>query len=171
VEREVAGGRVGDSNDPYQRGLGLLVRREYSRRDLTRRLVARGFESPEAEAAVERLAGQGYQDDRRFSEAFARDRAAAGYGPVRIRAELSRHGLGEDDIAAALAACEADWADRARELVARRVRLGELADPGRRRKWVEFLLRRGFDQDQAWGAVRAVAAEEGTELAGAEGAD
>ncbi|KAA2285667.1 regulatory protein RecX [Arenimonas fontis] len=166
----VAGGRASrGGNDPYQRGLGLLVRREYSRRDLARRLVARGFDSPEAEAAVDRLAGQGYQDDRRFSEAFARDRAAAGYGPVRIRAELSRHGLGEDDITAALAACEADWAGRARELVARRVRLGELADPGRCRKWVEFLLRRGFDQDQAWGAVRAVAAEEGVTPPGTEG--
>lgn len=167
----MAGGRVRDNKDPYQRGLGLLVRREYSRRDLTRRLVARGFETPEAEAAVDRLAGKGYQDDRRFAEAFARDRAASGYGPVRIRVELAGHGLGEDDIAAALAACETDWAARSRELVARRVRLGELADPARRRKWVEFLLRRGFDQDLAWGAVRAVAAEEGAELPGHEGSD
>ena len=35
-----------------------------------------------------------------------------------------------------------------------------LADPDRRRKAVEFLLRRGFDQDSAWAAVRGRVREE-----------
>lgn len=140
--------------DAYQRALGLLVRREHSRRDLTRKLAQRGVEPAEAEAAVERLAGQGYQDDQRFAESFARDRTAAGYGPVRIRVELSGHGLGEEAIARALEACEADWPALARRQVARRWSAEALADPAKRRKAVEFLLRRGFDQDAAWGAVR-----------------
>lgn len=142
--------------DAYQRALGLLVRREHSRRDLTRKLAQRGVEPEEAQAAVERLAGQGYQDDDRFAASFARDRAAAGYGPVRIRVELAGHGLKEDAIQAALAACETDWAALARRQVERRHRPAELADPARRRKVIEFLLRRGFDQESAWGAVRAV---------------
>ena len=141
--------------DAYQRALGLLVRREHSRRDLARKLAQRGVEPAEAEAAVERLAGQGYQDDQRFAEAFARDRTSAGYGPVRIRAELAGHGLSEDAIATALAACEADWSALARRQVERRWRPAELADPARRRKAVEFLLRRGFDQGDAWSAVRS----------------
>src|SRR5690606_29179651 len=115
----VAGSRR-EGLDAYQRALGLLVRREHSRRDLTRKLAQRGVEPAEAEAAVERLAGQGYQDDQRFAESFARDRTAAGYGPVRIRAELSGHGLGEEAIARALEACEADWPALARRQVARR---------------------------------------------------
>ena len=146
--------------DAYQRALGLLVRREHSRRDLARKLAQRGIEPAEAEAAVERLAGQGYQDDQRFAESFARDRCAAGYGPVRIRVELAGHGLAEDAIQAALAACEADWPALARRQVERRWRAAELADPARRRKAVEFLLRRGFDQDAAWSAVRAAPGEE-----------
>ena len=35
-----------------------------------------------------------------------------------------------------------------------------LADPGKRRKAVDFLLRRGFDQGSAYAAVRARAAGE-----------
>ena len=147
--------------DAYQRALGLLVRREHSRRDLTRKLAQRGVEPADAAAAVEWLAGQGYQDDQRFAESFARDRTSAGYGPVRIRVELAGHGLAEDAIAAALAACEADWAALARRQVERRWRPAELADPARRRKAVEFLLRRGFDQGDAWSAVRAAPDEDG----------
>lgn len=141
--------------DAYQRALGLLVRREHSRRDLARKLAQRGIEPAEAEAAVDRLAGQGYQDDDRFASSFARDRTSAGYGPVRIRLELAGHGLGEEAIQAALASCEADWAALARRQVERRWRPSELADPARRRKAIEFLLRRGFAQDHAWAAVRA----------------
>ena len=145
----------GEAADAYQRALGLLVRREHSRRDLARKLAQRGVEPAEAEAAVERLAGQGYQDDGRFAASFARDRANSGYGPVRIRVELAGHGLGEDAIAQALQACEADWPALARRQVERRWTAAVLAEPDRRRKAVEFLLRRGFDQDSAWGAVRA----------------
>ena len=148
-------GQRREGADAYQRALGLLVRREHSRRDLARKLAQRGIEPAEAEAAVERLAGQGYQDDDRFASSFARDRTAAGYGPVRIRLELAGHGLSEDAIRAALDSCEADWAALARRQVERRWRPAELADPARRRKAVEFLLRRGFGQDQAWAAVRA----------------
>lgn len=150
----------GEAADAYQRALGLLVRREHSRRDLSRKLAQRGVEPVEADAAVERLAEQGYQDDGRFAASFARDRASSGYGPVRIRVELAGHGLGEDAIQLALDACEADWPASARRQVERRWTAAVLADPDRRRKAVEFLLRRGFDQDSAWAAVRGRARDE-----------
>src|SRR5687767_12564106 len=67
---------------PLQRALGLLVRREHSRKELTRKLLARGVERDEAEAAVARLAGEGWQDDVRFAELLVRSRASTGYGPL-----------------------------------------------------------------------------------------
>ncbi|HET6397547.1 MAG TPA: regulatory protein RecX, partial [Pseudoxanthomonas sp.] len=105
---------------PVQRALGLLVRREHSRRELTRKLAARGVEAGEAAAAVERLAGEGWQDDARFAESLVRGRAGTGYGPLYIRAELATHGLGGEAIAAALATFEGDWSEVARDLVRRR---------------------------------------------------
>ena len=141
--------------DAYRRALGLLVRREQSRRDLKRKLAVRGIDSAHAEAAVERLAGQGFQDDARFAASFARDRAAAGYGPVRIRHELGAHGLGADDCESALATCDGDWGERATRLVERRAAPADLADPARRRKLYEWLLRRGFEPGHAQAAIAA----------------
>jgi regulatory protein len=143
--------------DAYRRGLGLLVRREQSRRELTRKLAQRGIAGDVAAAAVDQLGRQGYQDDVRFAAAFARDRAAGGYGPMRIRQELAGHGLDRDQVEAALAACEADWPERATLIALRRFRPAELADPARRRKAVDFLIRRGFEQGHAGAAVRRAA--------------
>ena len=139
----------------YQQALGLLVRREHSRRELQRKLQVKGADPGEAELALDKLVGQGFQDDARYAQAFARSRAHAGYGPVRIRAELSGHRLDTEQIQAALDACETDWTASAREIVARRCRPEELAESGKRRKVIEFLLRRGFEQDDAYRAVRA----------------
>ena len=130
----------------YQRALGLLVRRDHSRRELSRKLRARGVEPEDADAALLVLARQDFQNDARFAEALARTRAGAGYGPRYIRAELGTHGLTREDVETALEGCDTDWADSARRLVARRYGNKDLADPAVRRKAIDFLLRRGFDQ-------------------------
>lgn len=136
-----------------QRALGLLTRREHSRKELTRKLVARGVEVAEVEAAVEKLAGAGWQDDGRFAESLVRARASAGYGPLHIRAELATHDLSAEARAAALEAFEGDWAAIARELVTRR--FARIEDPRlRERKAADFLLRRGFPSETARSAAR-----------------
>src|SRR3546814_6475727 len=89
---------------PAQRALGLLVRREHSRKELANKLAARGVAREDAEAAVERMAAEGWQDDARFATSLARMRAGSGYGPIRIRAELGTHGLDEVVIVQAFAA-------------------------------------------------------------------
>ncbi|BDU16065.1 recombination regulator RecX [Lysobacter auxotrophicus] len=138
---------------PVQRALGLLARREHSRKELNRKLTSRGLDAEEVQAAVDRLAGEGWQDDTRFAESLVRSRAASGYGPLRIRAELSTHGLDGEAIARAMATFEGDWKESARDLVRRRFgkALEELAQ---RRKAADFLIRRGFDGDSVRAATR-----------------
>jgi len=140
---------------PTQRALGLLTRREHSRKELTRKLKARGLEVGEVEQAVDRLAEAGWQNDERFAESLVRSRAGNGYGPLYIRAELATHGLPADAIAAALAAYEGDWGENARDLVRRRFGEGHAADPKLRRKAADLLLRRGFDGETARNANRS----------------
>ncbi|KAF1692933.1 recombination regulator RecX [Pseudoxanthomonas jiangsuensis] len=137
-----------------QRALGLLVRREHSRRELTRKLTSRGVEADEAAAAVERLAGDGWQDDTRFAASLVRSRAASGYGPLYIRAELGTHGLGSEAVAAALETFEGDWTEVARDLVRRRYGEAGPADLAQRRKAADLLARRGFDGDSIRRATR-----------------
>jgi len=143
----------------YQRALGLLVRREHSRKELTRKLADRGVERDAAEAALDTLNRQDFQNDERFAAALARSRSSSGYGPVRIRAELGTHGLGRDAIDAALDACGQDWDASARDIARRRFGHKDLADPRQRRKAVDFLLRRGFAQKSALAAVKAAPGE------------
>jgi regulatory protein len=142
---------------PAQRALALLVRREHSRPELTRKLLARGVEEADAAAAVTRMAEAGWQDDQRFASSVARSRAASGYGPAWIRAELGSHGIGEAMVDQALAALaetgDDDWEARARDLVERRF-AGRLDTLAGQRKAADFLYRRGFDGDCVRSAVR-----------------
>ncbi|HRN61525.1 MAG TPA: recombination regulator RecX [Luteimonas sp.] len=137
-----------------QRALGLLVRREHSRKELARKLAARGVEPDEAQAAIGRLADAGWQDDARFAESLVRSRAAGGYGPLHVRAELGMHGLDRDLIASTMDAFEGDWTEVARDLVRRRFGEAGPRDLAQRRKAAELLMRRGFDGDRIRAATR-----------------
>lgn len=141
---------------PQQRALGLLVRREHSRKELARKLTARGVEPDAARDAVDRMTAEGWQDDDRFAEQLIRSRAANGYGPLHIRAELGTHGIDRERVQAAMEAfeeAEGDWSALAVELVQRRFG-GRLADRAIQRKAAELLARRGFTADQARRASR-----------------
>lgn len=130
---------------PLQRALALLVRREHSRKELTRKLAERGIESEAASAAVDRLTSDGWQSDARFAEMLVRTRVANSQGPVRIRAELGSHGLDRDAIEAVMAAFEVDWHQIAQDLACRRFGRDFVSDLAHRRKAADFLYRRGFD--------------------------
>jgi regulatory protein len=151
--------RIRSEPTPTQRAIGLLTRREHSRKELARKLIARGVESDDAEAAVDRLAHDGWQDDARFAESLVRARVSSGHGPIRIRAELATHGLDRDAVAAALDTFEGDWPELARDLVRRRYGAGIADDPILRRKAADFLIRRGFDGDSVRAACRIDADE------------
>ncbi|QOY62000.1 recombination regulator RecX [Lysobacter sp. H21R4] len=139
---------------PLQRALGLLARREHSRKELTTKLTSRGLDAREVEAAVDKLADAGWQDDNRFAESVVRNRTGSGYGPIHIRAELRMHGLDDDAIAAALDTFEGSWVENARDLVARRYGNAIHDDIAVRRKAADTLMRRGFSGDVVRAATR-----------------
>ena len=140
-----------------QRALGLLTRREHSRKELTRKLTSRGMDAAEVETAVEKLSCDGWQDDSRFAESLVRARSSGGYGPLRIRAELTTHGLDRETIASALDTFHGDWAENASDLVRRRYGPVASLDLNQRRKAADFLLRRGFDAASIHTATRVEA--------------
>jgi len=138
----------------YQQAMGLLVRREHSKRELKQKLRQRGKKDGEIDTALETLSRQDFQNDERFAMALARSRQAAGYGPVRIRAEMAQHSLAAEVITEAIAALPGDWLETAQGLVARRYLRKIQSDPAQSRKAVDFLLRRGFEQKTAYSAVK-----------------
>lgn len=137
-----------------QRALGLLTRREHSRKELTRKLTVRGVEREDANEAIAQLTEAGWQDDNRFAESLVRSRAFSGHGPIRIRAELGTHGLSREQIQTALDSFEGDFTEIARDLVRRRHGHVLADDRTAQRKAAELLVRRGYTYDQIRAATR-----------------
>jgi regulatory protein len=128
----------------YDKALGLLARREHSRRELKTKLHQSGYEGDEATLAIERLGEQHYQDDDRFAEILVRTRAAQGYGPQRIRAELKTHAVPDARIRELLDGAGVDWEASAADQLRRRYGGKGPADHAERARRAQFLLRRGF---------------------------
>lgn len=144
--------------DPAQareRALRLLARREHSARELKAKLRQRGAEPEIADAAVARLEASGVQSDQRYTESRVRQRAGHGYGPRRIRAELTQAGIDREAAESALQEQASDWAAEARALVQRRFpRAGEDRNEALR-AW-RWLAGRGFDGAAIRAALKGI---------------
>ena len=64
--------------------LRLLARREHSKKELLQKLVSKGFNKILAANIINELVQEGWQDDLRYAENYARSRLLKGYGPARI---------------------------------------------------------------------------------------
>ncbi|WP_298134446.1 regulatory protein RecX [Acidiferrobacter sp.] len=134
-------------------GLTLLARRDYSRQELVERLCRRGYSPAEAAEAAAALALSQALSDERYAAERVRGRSAQGVGPVRIAVELKAKGVASEIIAAALAAEEGAWGERA--AAARAKRFGT-SHPRDRREWARqarFLQARGFRHEDIMRAM------------------
>ena len=133
-----------------------LNRRDRSVAEVRRHLEAKRCEPAAIDAAVAELAELGYLDDARHAQRFAEDRRALdGWGPERIEQRLAASGVAREHVEAALAARDpqADL-EAAVELVRRRFP-GPLAGDRERDRALRLLVRRGYDLDLAYDAIRA----------------
>ncbi len=103
---------------------------------------------------VAELERTGVLDDARYAERFTEDRRSLqGWGPERIEQDLARRGIPGELIGPALAQrSRADELEAARTLLAERFEALE-DDRTRNRAW-QLLVRRGYDSELAYDAVR-----------------
>ena len=94
-------------------------------------------------------------DDARYAERFTEDRRTlSGWGPERIEQDLARRGIPAELIEPALAQrSREDELAAAQSLLAERFTALE-DDRARNRAW-QLLVRRGFDTELAYDAVRS----------------
>lgn len=147
--------RTGDGPSLFMRAAGALARRDYSRRDLGRKLrkgLKDGETPEEAETVLERLESSGYLSDRRFAENRARVRSQS-LGNARIRRELSMSGVSRENIDRAI-----EQIEEPEELRALRVwkrRFSELPEDRKERdRQVRYLLYRGFSMSSVSRVLR-----------------
>ena len=122
----------------------LLATREHSRAELRRKLLARGGEAAVVEGVLDALAQRRLQSDARYAEQYVAQRAARGYGPTRIRAELRERGIEDDVIADWLDERDPVWKDRLAAVARKRFGAAGPADFRDRARRARFLEYRGF---------------------------
>ncbi|HBX54316.1 recombination regulator RecX [Pseudomonas sp. UBA2684] len=127
--------------------MDLLARREHGRVELMRKLRKRGAPDDLIEAALDRLADEGLLSEARYLESFVSYRARAGYGPLRIREELTQRGLARADVEQALRDSGIDWREQLADTWRRKF-AGELPRDARERaQQGRFLSYRGYPLD------------------------
>ena len=144
-----------DPNHSQAYAVGLLARRAYSTAELRRKLEDRGYLEAAIEPALIELEETRKLDDQRYGNNVVAYRARRGQGPARIRNELRKSGLDNDQIEAAVGGSGEEGPDfiaLARE--ARRRKFGPdlPKDWKERARQARFLQYRGFSTDH----IRAV---------------
>lgn len=86
-----------------------MIRREHSQKELLNKLQIKGFNKDEILPVIEELAQQGWQDDARYAECYARQRIQRGYGPVAVMYELARKGVEIDNLEDMLQSLAGNW--------------------------------------------------------------
>jgi regulatory protein len=99
------------------------------------------------EAALDELETEGLLSDRRFAEAYARNRANRGFGPNRIANELRERGVGDGLIADQIESDEHDWSRLASEVRCKKFKTRPRTFDERARQ-VRFMEYRGFQREQ-----------------------
>ncbi|WP_232071295.1 recombination regulator RecX [Paraburkholderia pallida] len=124
------------------RALGYLSRREYSRAELSRKLMPYTENADELEALLDALERDGWLSDARFAESVVYRRAAR-VGAGRIVSELKRHAVGDALIEEVNAQLRETELARARAVWQKKY--GQLPEtPAERARQARFLAARGF---------------------------
>ena len=151
--------------DPYTYGLAALGRRELTERQLRTRLVRKGCDAVDIDAAIARLKKDRVLDDQRAALAFARTEARVKHrGPLRIQRTLETMGI---DRQAARSATQEGFEERpvdeALESALRRKLRGPIVDDRHAQRLVAYLVRQGFDLSASLAAVRKRRSEDAAE--------
>ena len=134
-----------------------LSRRQRTVAEVRGHLEAKEVEPAAIDEAIAELVEQRYLDDAQYAAVFAEDRRNLdAWGNDRIARRLAQLGVGREDIDAALAAQDpGSELDAAVELLRRRFRVPPETDRERERA-LGMLVRKGYELELAYDAVRAL---------------
>ncbi|EKZ5695727.1 recombination regulator RecX [Klebsiella quasipneumoniae] len=145
------------------RAIRILAMRDHSVQELRRKLAApvMSKNGPEAldvtpeelEQVVAWCIENRYLDDNRFVGQFIASRSRKGYGPARIRQELSQKGIARQAVEQAMRECDIDWVSLARAQAQRKYGEPLPSAFAEKVKIQRFLLYRGYlmeDIQEIW---------------------
>ncbi len=141
----------------------LCSRAEKSTGDARRLMRTWGVPEAEQQDVVDKLVAQRFIDNRRYAEAYAREKSSlAGWGARKIALQLRQKGVERDVITQTLAMLDADAQDdKLVEKLQRKLRTTKAANSYELRgKLLRYALGLGYDYEQAMGALDKIHLEE-----------
>ena len=129
-------------NKCFEEALKMLIRREHSQLELSKKLKLKGFDDTDIKNSIDLLIEQRYQSDERFSEAFILMRYNQGKGPVIISSELKKRGIENFNLSIF------DWFELAKDVRDKKFGQNIPLDYKTQAKQKRFLKSRGFGFDQ-----------------------
>ena len=135
---------MNDDQEIHDVCLRLLARREHSRKELLNKCLIKGYDKSDILAVIEDLARQGWQDDLRYAESYARHRIQKGYGPVFIIYQLQQNGINAVDLEDIVETVAGSWMDVLEQVYDKKYKHNKRMD---RQEWAKrsrFLMQRGF---------------------------
>lgn len=142
--------------DALEKAFAYLAKRDRTNAQVRARLEDHGVEPEAADEAIAELERQGYLDDGRYARLFAEDRRNLdGWGTERITAALSSSGIDSATIEEAVGSRErSDEIADALKVLERKCPEPP-ADDRERERALAHLVRRGYELELAYDAVRA----------------
>ena len=135
--------------DCYEAALTMLDRSVRTRGELERALVRKGYVSPAASAAVERLAEVGLIDDARYAQRIAEVQSTKAVGAYAVRRKLRAKHFDEEAVEAAMEQFDDEQQAEACKTAAEKLwrKYAQLPAREGKAKLSQALARRGFSWD------------------------
>lgn len=140
----------------------LCARSERCTGDALRLMERWGVPPTERKSVVERLVAQRFIDDRRYAEAYTREKSRlAGWGARKIEYQLRMKGIEREIIAQATAQLDGDiQRDKLEDKLRRKVRTTKAATQYELRgKLLRYAMTQGYDYDMAMEAIECIMAK------------
>ncbi len=143
-----------DQLEARKKAMDYLSRREYGFYELVEKVVLYGFLEETALFAVEKLASEGLQDDKRYVESFIQSRINQGKGPLRIQQELQHRKVSDNLINDAINETTENWFKLAEKVRLKKFGSKIPLDFQKKAKEMKFLKYRGFESDHIQYAMK-----------------
>ena len=136
-------------NPPSARNkaMDLLSRREHSYKELYDKLRLRDYDSDEIETALGKLVTENLLNDERFTGSYVHYRVQKGFGPLRIRNELSEKGVDNELVQNQMEGYESIWSELMQQQRIKKFGAEIPADYKEKMKQARFLQNRGFSSE------------------------
>lgn len=138
------------NTDWYTWAAARCARQEFSRRDISTKLMNKGAMADEAREVVDRLVSEGFIDDARYARAFVADKFRfERWGRVKISYMLHLKGLPDDVVDEALHQIDdTQYVETLKDLLEAKLRTLRAAPPfALRQKVARTAISRGFEPD------------------------